>query len=67
MAGMPAAHFDAHFAGCEIEFVVKHRNLERPQFIKPHSGSKRAPGFVHEGFWLQQKHFFAVNHPFRHV
>ena len=63
VARMSAARFQAHFAGCEVDFIVKNDNVGAVEFEKPHRLAHGLTRQVHEGFGLEKNNLFTTQPP----
>lgn len=52
MSRMPAAEFDPHLTGLQVDLVMEDDHIGWRDFVEANSLAGGAPGFVHVGCWL---------------
>ena len=67
VAARPAACFQPHRAGRQIEFVVHHQNLARRDFVVMRQLGYRFTTVIHEGFRRQQPQLASTDTELRHL
>ena len=67
VARMAAAHFYTAFAGGQVQFIMKHNDISRGNFVKPRGFANRLARKVHKGFWFQQQNFCGAQMAFAHA